>query len=142
MFTESYTSLDLIVAEAARKIIERSYGETIYATYAPPDLWGRTKDSGITMAEIFRDNGVSLTQASNDRIQGWQAVKDHIKIMSDIPKEDKHKPTRDDILYANSPNYQAEKRGREPSRREPAAQQIEGIQHLSGFDTTHAGTTV
>lgn len=100
---------DLIVAEAARKIIERSYGETIYITYAPPDLWGRTKDSGITMAEIFRDNGVSLTQASNDRIQGWQAVKDHIKIMSDMPKEDKHKPTRDDILYANSPNYQAQK---------------------------------
>jgi len=100
---------DLIVAEAARKIIERSYGETIYITYAPPDLWGRTKDSGITMAEIFRDNGVSLTQASNDRIQGWQAVKDHIKIMSDMPKEDKHKPTRDDILYENSPNYQAEK---------------------------------
>lgn len=104
---------DLIAAEAARKINERSRGETIYATYAPPDLWGRTKDTGLTIADIFRDNGVTFTQASNDRINGWQQVKDHIKVMPELLKPVSDKPTMEDIMFAQSPNYQARMAERE-----------------------------
>lgn len=72
---------DLIVAEAARKIVEMSEGERIETTYAPPDLWSRTKDSGKDVAELFAEHGVRLSRCSNDRISGWLSVKEHIKVI-------------------------------------------------------------
>ena len=55
--------------------------ENISATIAPPDMWGRTKDSGKTMAELFAQNGVGLLKASNNRVQGWMALKEALKPM-------------------------------------------------------------
>lgn len=98
---------DLIAAEAARKMTKHTYGEQIYATYAPPDLWSRTKDSGVTIADLFRDNGVDFVAANNDRINGWQQVKDHIKVMSAYREPDKTRDTPEDMIFAESPNYQA-----------------------------------
>ena len=67
---------EMIVSEAAHKIVTLTAGERIEETAAPPDLWNRQKDTGKSMAEIFRDNGVSLTRANNDRIQGWMQIKE------------------------------------------------------------------
>lgn len=67
----------LIVSEAARRILENTgYGECITATFAPPDMWSRQKDSGKTMAELFALCGVPLVRADNSRIQGWLQVKE------------------------------------------------------------------
>ncbi len=75
---------NLIVSSAAglmRNMTPES--EYISATFAPPDMWSRQKDTGRTMAEIFASNGVPLIKASNDRIAGWAAVKELLAPASD-----------------------------------------------------------
>lgn len=80
---------DLIVSDAARLMLSLTPpGEQIEVTIAPPDMWNRQKDSGKSMAEIFMENGVGIIKASNNRIQGWMAVKEMLKPM----KSGKDKP--------------------------------------------------
>lgn len=67
---------NLRISDAAQKIIEATGDRDIYATLAPPDMWGRTQDSGKTKADIFRDSGLTLTKSSNDREAGWLAIKE------------------------------------------------------------------
>jgi len=68
---------DLTVREAAAAILAaETPGETVAATFAPPDLRARQKDSGRSMAELFAAAGVPLTRASSDRVQGHMLVKD------------------------------------------------------------------
>ena len=44
-------------------------------TYAPWDMWSRSKESGKTMAETFLNNGVSIVSSPSNRVQGHMAVK-------------------------------------------------------------------
>ena len=47
---------DLIISRAAERIREMTPdGEGIYATLAPPDLFGRVQESGRSRAELFRE---------------------------------------------------------------------------------------
>lgn len=52
----------------------------IEQTLAPSDLWNRDSNTGKSAADFFYDNGVILTQVSRDRINGWLAVKELMKI--------------------------------------------------------------
>ncbi len=71
-----YSMPNLVVREAAQAMLARTLpGEQILATFAPPDMWSRQKDTGRTMAEIFEDSGVSLIRASNSRVQGHMILK-------------------------------------------------------------------
>lgn len=77
----------LIVSDAAALIRALTpERERIECTIAPPDMWNRQKDSGKSMAELFAQNGVDLLRASNDRVQGWMAVKEMLKPMGDGEK--------------------------------------------------------
>lgn len=78
----------LIVSEAARLMLDLTPAwEHIECTIAPPDMWNRQKDSGKSMAELFAENGVGLLRASNNRIQGWMALKEMLKpLLSDEDK--------------------------------------------------------
>ena len=72
----------LIVSQASSLMQSLTLpGEQISATIAPPDMWSRQKDSGKTMAELFAENGIGLLRASNDRVQGWMALKELLKPM-------------------------------------------------------------
>lgn len=51
-------------------------GEHVSATYAPPDMWSRQKDTGKTMAEVFMLNQVGLIRADNNRVQGHLMMKE------------------------------------------------------------------
>ena len=73
---------DLIVSEAARKINEMT-DEKIQIDYAPPDLWNRNKDTGKSTADIFAENGQYLIKADNNRVTGWLAVHEWLKIYKD-----------------------------------------------------------
>jgi phage terminase large subunit len=77
VYKELYQS-NLIVSAAAEKI-KAMTTEPIDSTYAPPDLWNRQKDTGKSIWELFSDNGISLLRASNDRVQGWLALKEWLK---------------------------------------------------------------
>ncbi len=66
----------LIVSQAAKRIKDLCKNDSIKAIYAPPDLWNRQKDSGKSIAQLFYENGVSLTRVSNERIAGWLGLKE------------------------------------------------------------------
>ena len=77
---------DLIVSEAAKKINQMT-GEKIITDYAPPDLWNRNKDTGKSTADIFAENGQYLTKADNNRVTGWLAVHEWLKVYEDEQKQ-------------------------------------------------------
>ncbi len=70
---------DLIISEAAARIVAASEGESIAATLAPPDLFSRGQESGRSRALLFAEHGVRFTKTSNDRRAGWLAVKELLK---------------------------------------------------------------
>lgn len=70
---------NLIVSDAAAKVLEMTGDESIQCTYAPPDIRNKQKDSGKSMADLFRDNGLSLTFADASRAPGWMRVKELLK---------------------------------------------------------------
>ena len=69
----------LIASDAAVAIIKATGNEVIDATYAPPDLWNRNRDTGKSTFEIFHDYGIDLVMTSNDREQGWLDLKEWLK---------------------------------------------------------------
>ena len=81
IFKEFHKS-DLIVSEAAKQINEMTT-EKIITDYAPPDLWNRNKDTGKSTADIFAENGQFLTKADNNRVTGWLAVHEWLKVFED-----------------------------------------------------------
>lgn len=78
---------DLIISDAAKKIRETIDGDEILLIYAPPDLWNRRQDTGKSAADIFMENGVVLTKSNNDRVQGWFAVKEMLKIKNEADEQ-------------------------------------------------------
>lgn len=75
---------NLIISVAARKILEMTKAdEKIYETLAPPDLWNRRQETGKSAQELFYDNGLTLTRANNDRVQGWYNLKEWLKPFED-----------------------------------------------------------
>lgn len=83
---------NVIAPDAAKMIAEMSIyddgtPEEITSTFAPPDLWSRTKDSGRSIADLFAEGGVRFTKASAERINGWMMVKDHIKPIDSLDGE-------------------------------------------------------
>lgn len=74
----------LIISDAARALVDSEPREQKYITYAPPDLWARMKNTGITVEEEYYKNGVSLTQSSNQRIPGWMQVHERLKVIQDL----------------------------------------------------------
>ena len=72
---------NLLISEAGRKAIDMTdEGEDIYCTYAPPDMWSRTQESGKSKADLFYQAGLKLTQSSNNREAGWLAIKELLKV--------------------------------------------------------------
>lgn len=79
VYRELYQS-DTIISDAANLIKTMTpEGEDIYETFAPPDMWNRRQETGKSVAEIFADNGVYLSKASNNREQGWLDLKEWLK---------------------------------------------------------------
>lgn len=74
--------------EYAAARFRRATNDYISTIYAPPDLWGRTVDKGISKAEQFASAGMPLIKASNDREAGWLRVKDYLKKSDGYGKTD------------------------------------------------------
>ena len=70
-----------IISEAAARILELTpEDEDITATFAPPDLWNRRQESGRSVVDIFNEYGIQLTKTSNDRLDGWAAMHEWLKV--------------------------------------------------------------
>lgn len=78
VYKELYES-NLIISDAAKRMLSVNHEDDVYSWYAPPDLWNRRQETGKSAAEIFRENGVPLRKSNNNRVQGWYNVKEWIK---------------------------------------------------------------
>jgi phage terminase large subunit len=78
VYREIYRS-GLVVSEAAKEIRELEGGDEISVRLAPPDLWGRSKDSGRTVIGIFAEGGLYFCKAENGRVQGWMALREWLR---------------------------------------------------------------
>jgi len=76
----------LIVSEAAKAVKALGDGRWITAYLAPPDLWNARQETGKSVADIFAEHGVYLTKTSNDRVDGWMAVKEWLKVRDGEPR--------------------------------------------------------
>ena len=71
---------NLPISLAAKAMLEGTCeDEDIYATFAPPDMWSRSQETGKDKAQIFYESGLTLTKSSNDREAGWLAIKELLK---------------------------------------------------------------
>lgn len=73
----------LIVSEAAAAIKGLMKDYPVRSIFAPPDLWGRSKDTGKSIAEVFRENGVTLRQVKSGRVAGWLHLKELLQVKTD-----------------------------------------------------------
>lgn len=104
VYKELYES-GLIVSEAAKRIKEVNGNDKIYDTLAPPDMRNKQKDTGKSLQELFDDNGIWLTIASNDRVTGWMNLKEWLKPYDrpDLETGDSYK-TADLRIWENCTN--------------------------------------
>ncbi len=82
VYRELYQS-DLIISEAAQKILQANQNDRPLAWYAPPDLWNRRQDTGRSVSDIFAEYGIPLVKAQNNRVQGWLDLKEWLKPVRD-----------------------------------------------------------
>ena len=80
VYKELYES-DLIISAAAQRIKQVNGDDKILIKYAPPDLWNRRQETGRSAHDIFVENGEVCQKSSNDRVDGWLAVKEWLKIV-------------------------------------------------------------
>jgi len=76
---------NLNIYDAAQRIHEVNgdngiNADKIYETLAPGDLFARSQVNGKTVDEMFRSAGVSFTKASNERVAGWQALAEWLRV--------------------------------------------------------------
>ena len=77
---------NLVIQDATKLCLQNSPpNERIEATFAPWDMWSRTKETGKTMAENFLINGLPIIQSPRDRVQGHMAMK---TMMAPMPLKD------------------------------------------------------
>lgn len=72
-----------IVSEAAKAIKRVNGDDKIFQHLAPPDLWNRQKETGKSIIDLFRENGLVFIKANNDRVQGWYNLKEWLKPFDD-----------------------------------------------------------
>lgn len=82
VYREVYKS-GLLISDAAKLLLEMNGTDKIYTYSAPPDLWNRQRETGMSTAELFMQHGIPLTKASNNRVQGWYNLKEWLKPYDD-----------------------------------------------------------
>lgn len=82
VYREVYES-GLIIPEACKRMREGEGTEEIHARYAPPDLFGKSSETGRTRAEAFAEGGFSFERASADRKAGWSNLKEWLRVSED-----------------------------------------------------------
>ncbi len=76
---KEYSAKDIIIPEAARIINEIESSLNIenrrIRRFAPPDLWNRKSNTGLSTIDMFRQCGINFIKADNNREAGWLAIK-------------------------------------------------------------------
>ena len=75
---KEYAESDKVISDGASDILRMTL-EDVKLTYAPPDLWSRSQESGKCRADLFHNAGLSLIKSTNDRVAGWMCIKEMLK---------------------------------------------------------------
>lgn len=75
---------NLNVHDAALRIHAVNGDDSISATLAPPDMWSRNVVAGRSIESLFADNQIYFEKTSNDRIAGWQALAEWLRVIDDL----------------------------------------------------------
>lgn len=78
-----YSEPNKIISEGTKDVLELTGVEQIHSTYAPPDMWSRSQESGKSRADLFRQSGLILIKSDNNRISGWACIKEMLKKNAD-----------------------------------------------------------
>jgi hypothetical protein len=74
----------LLASQQAKTVKELTGDdETIKFSVADPAMWIKSPDSGKSIADIYWENGVSVRQANNDRLNGLARVREFMKMAPD-----------------------------------------------------------
>lgn len=73
------------ISQAASRAVSLTQDdEAIYCTYAPPDMWSRSQESGKEKVDLFRRAGLNgIVKSSNDREAGWLCIKELLRLNAD-----------------------------------------------------------
>lgn len=85
VFGEIYKP-NVIISDAAKMIQERQWElgiDKVDEYLAPSDMWNRRQERGLSVADIFYQNGIRLYKTSRDRIDGWAATKEWLHPFQD-----------------------------------------------------------
>lgn len=100
VYREIYES-GLIVSDAVKRIKEIESGDNHgHIRLAPPDLWNTQSSTGKSTAILFDEAGMSLIKSNNDRIAGWLAVHELLKVITGVDG----KPTARLKIFRNCTN--------------------------------------
>ena len=78
VYREVYESR--MLARDAARLMNNLTNEEIYDSFAPPDLWNTNSQTGKSFAEVFAEEGIYLRKTDNNRIMGWSAIKEDMKV--------------------------------------------------------------
>jgi len=68
-----------MLARDAARLMNKLTNEEVYDTFAPPDLWNKSSQTGESFADVFASEGIYLHKVDNNRIMGWGALKEQLK---------------------------------------------------------------
>ncbi len=71
---------NMIISDAAKAVLELSEGENIKIFYVPPDLNAKRQETGTSAIQLLAENGIDGTITRNDRVHGWLAMKEMLKV--------------------------------------------------------------
>jgi hypothetical protein len=82
-FKFSHADVATVCDEIIKRTIDAGIQGCIRYTAADPALWSPNGNTGEDMNETFMRHRVPLTKARNDRVNGWQRVREMLKLRED-----------------------------------------------------------
>lgn len=78
-----YGEPNKIISDASKDILDLSKEDgAIMCTYAPADLWSRSRESGKARADIFAENGLPFVCVRQSRESGWANIHEYLRIIN------------------------------------------------------------
>lgn len=76
----------LNLSQAARRVLAASLpGERFDYTVSSPDLWNRSRESGVPEVETMVAAGLSdLVRADNRRVPGWRQLREYLHVVDSV----------------------------------------------------------
>jgi len=86
IYRETYET-GMTAPHQARQILTLSEGERYSKSVGDPSMWASQREGKKykSVADQYKDAGVKLTEASNNRIAGWERVHDYLEYAEENP---------------------------------------------------------